>query len=291
MERVAGEDDPRLQRDVLASEPVRKAGPLTGGVCLTKIPLQRSAVVHVSSDARVALVSGLIDHAPLFPPASLELPDALAEDRRARESDAAFALGRLVWPASRLGELPPTERALSVVLDSGFEPRPGVEAAEAGFRDDLGGLAELAGAVYVEVPLDTKLEERLDALSDAGVHAKVRCGGAVVPAAAELAHFLRACRARGLAFKATAGLHHALRTSGEHGFLNLLAAVVFGDEERALTEDGAGALTLDEESFRWRDRAAEAGEIAQARRDRLHSIGSCSFFEPIEELEALGGLP
>jgi hypothetical protein len=28
----------------------------------------------------------LIDHAALFPPASMSLPDALEEDRRARES-------------------------------------------------------------------------------------------------------------------------------------------------------------------------------------------------------------
>jgi hypothetical protein len=30
-----------------------------------------------------------------------------------------------------------------------------------------------------------------------------------------------------LVFKATAGLHHPVRSNGEHGFLNVLAAVVF----------------------------------------------------------------
>ena len=243
------------------------------------------------SDARVALLYGLFDHAPLFPPAALGLDEALAEDRRAGESDVSFALGRLVWPASRLADLPRTPRALSVVLDHGFEPRAEIEAVEALFRDDLGDLRELERVAYVEVPLDTKLEARLDAVSFAGLHAKVRCGGAGVPSAAELARFVRACRERGLSFKATAGLHHALRTNGEHGFLNLLAAVVFGDEERALAEDERGAFALDAEGFRWRDRVAGVGEIAAARRDRLHSIGSCSFFEPIEELDALEALP
>ena len=242
------------------------------------------------SDARVALLRGLFDHAPLFPPASLSVADALDEDRQAQGSDAAFALGRLVWPASRLGELPRSGRGLSVVLDGDFEPRVEIEAVEALVRDDLGELAELAGAAYVEVPLDAHVELRLDAVSAAGLHAKVRCGGAVVPSAGDLARFLQACRARGLAFKATAGLHHALRTSGEHGFLNLLAAVVFGDEELALAEDEPGAVVLDEEGFRWRDRVAGASEIATARRERLHSIGSCSFFEPIEELAALEAL-
>ena len=257
---------------------------------MTEITLRRSAVVTDVSAARFTLLQGLFDHAPLFPPALLGLDDALAEDLRARESDAVFALGRLVWPASRLGELPRTGRALSVVLDGDFEPRSEIEAVEVVFRDDLGGLAGVAEAAYVEVPLDTHVESRLDAVSAAGLHAKVRCGGAVVPSTTEVARFLQACRERGLAYKATAGLHHALRTNGEHGFLNLLAAAVFGDEERALAEDEPGALVLEEEAFRWRDRVAGPSEMAAARRDRLHSIGSCSFFEPIEELAAFEAL-
>ena len=84
----------------------------------------------------------------------------------------------------------------------------------------------------------TALEPRLDAVAELGLRAKVRCGGAVVPSDAELAGFVRGCRERGLVFKATAGLHHAVRSNGEHGFLNLLAAVIFeGREEAALARD------------------------------------------------------
>ena len=75
-----------------------------------------------------------------------------------------------------------------------------------------------------------------------------------------------------------------------HGLLNLLAAVVFGDEEAALAETDAEAFALDAGSFRWRGRTAGAAELAAAR-GRFHAIGSCSFFEPVEELEALGVLP
>src|SRR5579864_1677560 len=50
-------------------------------------------------DARRALLSRLFDHAPLFPPASMALPDALEEDRRAQESDHAWLLGRFVVSA------------------------------------------------------------------------------------------------------------------------------------------------------------------------------------------------
>jgi hypothetical protein len=109
-----------------------------------------------------------------------------------------------------------------------------------------------------------------------------------VPTAAELAAFIRGCRERGLVFKATAGLHHAYPThSGEHGFLNVLAAAIFGDEEDAL-EEKAPAFVLDSESFRWRDREASPAQLADVRASLFHSVGTCSFFEPVEELERLG---
>jgi hypothetical protein len=243
-------------------------------------------------DARVALLSRLIDHAPLFPPASLALADALAEDRRARESPSAFMLARFVCPASRLGELPDVGRGVSAVLDGGpLAAIPAVEAVETAALADLAALAALAPEVYVEVPLDDGLEERLDAIAGRGLRAKVRCGGASVPSVPELAHFVRACRERGLGFKATAGLHHAVRADAEHGFLNLLAAVVFGEEESALAESDPSAFGLGSRAFTWRGRSAGTDELARARREQLRSIGSCSFFEPVEELEALGVLP
>jgi hypothetical protein len=212
-------------------------------------------------DARRALLTRFFDHAPTFPPASLPPAEALAEDRRARESEHAWMLGRLVWPAAELSGLPQEEaRALAVV-------EPGTE------RQDE--------AVYLEgVPLDE--------VAARGLRAKIRCGGEGVPTVDELAEFVRGCRSRGLVFKATAGLHHAYPTAaGEHGFLNLLAAAVFGDEEEALRE-GSPAFALDAESFRWRVREALPARLADVRASLLHSIGTCSFFEPAEELEGLG---
>jgi len=244
-----------------------------------------------STDARSALLGRLIDHAPLFPPASLALEEALAEDRRARESASSFVLGRFVCPASRLGELPDVGRGVSVVLDGPLASHPRVEAIEARAAGDLDELAAGALEVYVEVDLDDRLERRLDELVARGGRAKVRCGGARTPGVEELGGFVRACRERELVFKATAGLHHAVRTDGEHGFLNLLAAVVFGDAERALAETDPAAFSLDERAFAWRDRSAGPEELARARAGALHSIGSCSFFEPVGDLEQLGALP
>jgi hypothetical protein len=212
-------------------------------------------------DARRALLTRFFDHAPLFPPASLPPAEALAEDRRARASEHAWMLGRLVWPAGKLDELPQEEGRALAVVEAGKE-----------LQDD---------AVYLEgVPLDEVAAQ--------GLRAKIRCGGERVPTVEELAGFVRGCRSRGLVFKATAGLHHAYPTAeGEHGFLNLLAAAVFGDEEDALLEKPR-AFALDAASFRWRDREAPPALLADVRASLFHSIGSCSFFEPVEELEGLG---
>jgi len=246
------------------------------------------------TDARHALLGRLIDHAPMFPPASLGPSEALVEDARAAASQHAFMLARLVWPASRLGELPPSDRAISAVLDAPIPPGIRVEAVETPpLVDPAAGDAAIArGEVYVETPLDGGLDVRLDHLAGHGLRAKVRCGGASVPSVDALAGFVRACRVRGLVFKATAGLHHAVRSNGEHGFLNLLAAATFaGEEEGALAEDDPSTFALDDGSFVWRERSASPGELAGVRRDVLHSIGSCSFFEPVDELASLGMLP
>jgi hypothetical protein len=243
------------------------------------------------TDARHALLGQLIDHAPTFPPAALAPAEALAEDARAAASRHAFVLARLVWPASGLEQLASSTRRLSVVLDAPLREGAHVDAVEATYQDDLERLAGLAPEIFVEVAIDDGLDARLDRLSSHGFRAKVRCGGALVPDGASLARFVRACRERRLPFKATAGLHHALPTNGEHGFLNLLAATAFaGDEESALAETDASAFALDVDVFAWRGRTASAAELEDVRATVLRSIGSCSFFEPVEELVALGVL-
>ncbi len=216
-------------------------------------------------DARRALLTRFFDHAPMFPPASLPPAEALAEDRRARESEHAWMLGRLVWPSGRLEEIPQDEgRALALVGEEG-------------------GMEAQGEAIYIE-------GREPDDVASLGARAKIRCGGARIPPVEEVAVFVRGCRDRGVIFKATAGLHHAYPTAeGEHGFLNLLAAAVFGDEEEALRE-GPPAFALDAGSFRWRDREAKPGQLADVRASLFHSIGTCSFFEPVEELEKRGVL-
>lgn len=225
----------------------------------------------VGTDARRALLERMIDHAPLFPPAALPMDEALAEDRWARGSAEAWMLGRFVCPASRLGELGEDEIPLSVVLDAPADlSDPRIEAVE----------VPPGGDEHPDAP-EVYLEGRIEP----GYRAKIRCGGATVPTIPELAAFIRACREAGIVFKATAGLHHAVRGPDEHGFLNLLAACVFGDEEEALAAED---FELTAERFAWGGREAKPEELARVRRELFAGFGSCSFREPLDELKALG---
>lgn len=239
------------------------------------------------SGVETALFARLIDHAPLFPPASLPLAEALEEHRRARASDDGWIVRRFVAPASALPALNGEPLALSVVLDDDQADvdDPRVESVEippqTGTRSRLFSVES-----YAEV------EPRTIPVFAAGIagarRLKIRCGPNPPPVD-ELAAAIRACREHAVPFKATAGLHHAVRQDGQHGFLNLLAAAIVGDEEVALAEEDADAFRLDGDSFRWRDRAATAADVERGR-ELFVAFGSCSFSEPVDDLRALGFL-
>jgi hypothetical protein len=222
-------------------------------------------------DARRILLERLIDHAPMFPPARLPLPEALKDHRAARASDESWMLARFVCPASHLTQLP-EGLPVSAVLDDG--PVDGVEAVElrAGSAAEIRDFPTVDTEIYFEVS-DPNL---IAAIAERGAAAKVRCGGQTVPTVDELAAFIRACREAGVPFKATAGLHHPVRRGGEHGFLNLLAAAASEDVEQMLESDDPERLL--------------AADPRRAR-EALRSIGSCSFWEPVDDLKALGVLP
>jgi hypothetical protein len=147
------------------------------------------------------------------------------------------------------------------------------------------GLDDLLGEAYVELPLGDGLEEKVAALAERGLWAKVRCGGADVPTAAAFGRFISACRAARVPFKATAGLHHPLAADGSHGFLNVIAACAF-DDSAALSE----TVQLGPGGLRWRDRVAGSDELERVRREQLVAVGSCSFSEPVDDLRQLGVL-
>jgi hypothetical protein len=234
----------------------------------------------------------LIDHAALFPPASMALDEALAEDREARASEASFVIGRFVVPAARVADLPDDRPPLSVVLADaadadGLRDAEGVAAVEAPLdgpspapADLLAthrSLQALGAEVYFELVLDDGWRDSVPALVGAisalGARVKLRCGGAYTPSVEQVALVIAACRDAGVPFKCTAGLHHAVRRGDEHGFLNILAATGAPGPrlEEVLAEEDPEALDLD-----------------AADRSLFKSFGSCSWREPVDDLEALG---
>jgi hypothetical protein len=150
-------------------------------------------------------------------------------------------------------------------------------------------------------------------LSGLEAGAKIRTGGITpdaFPSAAAVARFLEACVGGDVPFKATAGLHHALR--GEypltyepncprgvmHGFLNVFAAAVLALTEDAPADRLEHVLTrADARSTRFEPaRLSIAGQtmlteqIEAAREGFALSYGSCSFIEPVSEMRAMGAV-
>jgi hypothetical protein len=257
-------------------------------------------------NAQRALLGRLIDHAALFPPASLDMPEAIEADRRARASEHAWMLDRFIVPASRLHELPPDAPRLSVVLDGGEGDLEAVaatphevELVEA--KIDPAWIPDTQALVNEKLPCvrafwelspGRGLRGAVAAVQEARAGAKIRCGGTTVPSVAEVAAFIAACRDAGVPFKATAGLHHPIRSGDRHGFLNLLAAAVFadGDLEAIVAEQDPEAFTLDDSGFGVHGRRAGPARIAEARAELFVAYGSCSFDEPVDDLRALGVL-
>jgi hypothetical protein len=250
------------------------------------------------------LLEGLVDYAGLFPPAALSMQDAVRNYARYREDEHSWALGRFVVPAERVREVPRTFPLSVLASPANIPEREPVLEVKATSAEDVEQIArQTAGrTVFVEIA-DLAL---LAPIREHGLRAKMRTGGITpdaFPTAESIAAFLRACSAAGVAFKATAGLHHPLRcvkpltyephaaVGMMHGFVNVfLAAAMLDDAERILVEEDAWAFTFDDDGVRWRDRRVTNDELRTMRRTFGISFGSCSFEEPIADLQALGWL-
>jgi hypothetical protein len=161
--------------------------------------------------------------------------------------------------------------------------------------------------VYLEVPINVELVAAVAECS--GRRLKVRTGGETAdkfPSPEAILQFLRASLRADVPFKATAGLHHALRSvhrltyqsdspSGlMHGFLNVFLAASFlkrGMDEvlvlELLKEQSPLAFRFDLDGVWWREHRLTARDLFVVRRDFAISFGSCSFIEPIEDLRTL----
>lgn len=294
-------------------------------------------------DAARVLLRDLIDYAGLFPPASLGMAAAVANYDAYLGSEHSWMLGRLIVPVARLGEfeeavgrLPETK--LQEGSHWGLSMLPGadvaadlsrvrefndrfasrtrfkiesieVRIANAAEIERLSGLIPSELETYFEIPLTDGVGDGIAAVACCGRRAKVRTGGETpdkFPAPESVVEFMRLCAASSVAFKATAGLHHPVRSlhrltyqadspSGVmHGFLNVFLGAAFlsaGMEARLvlelLNEQSAATFRFDAEGVLWREHRLGIGEIAGARRSFAISFGSCSFTEPVADLRAL----
>jgi hypothetical protein len=134
---------------------------------------------------------------------------------------------------------------------------------------------------------------------------KVRCGGLrpdAFPTPEQLAFIIARCREARLPFKATAGLHHPVRHHDpelqvmQHGFLNVfgagaLARVLDLTEpalRQVLRSEQLNAFTFDDDGFAFQDLRISTAQLETARSDFAHSFGSCSFEEPLDDLQVAG---
>jgi hypothetical protein len=224
-------------------------------------------------NAAGVLLRGLIDYAGLFPPASLTMTAAAANYDAYLGSEEKWILGRFILPVSRLDEfeeafvglpmakgrigfekwplsvIPGSDVAADIETIRKFNARTSnvsrgrevavesVEVKVAG-AEETKRLAEIIPpelTTYFEIPW-SDCSQCVRALAGSGGRAKIRMGGETAdkfPAPPSVIEFVRRCAAAKLAFKATAGLHHPLRSLHPftdqpespagmmHGFLNV----------------------------------------------------------------------
>ena len=258
------------------------------------------------------------------------MADAVAEYARHREAPDEWALGRFVVPLGKWGEfgkavaslgpidLPWPVSVLGAPSDAGVighllsdSTRFLVQSVECKVElgDDLALLSTLPARgcdVFVEASRLADFDALAPSIAGIGASGKIRTGGVTAeafPVARDVLRFLKACRGNGIRFKATAGLHHAVR--GEYrltyepsppigvmfGFLNISVAVAllwFGADDQtvlaALEESSADAFEFHDAGITWRMHHLTLSQLDEARSEFFMGFGSCSFREPMAEI-------
>jgi hypothetical protein len=273
---------------------------------------------------------GLFDDASLFPPASLPMAEAVAGHLRHKAAWYDQMSGPFVCADTRIPQLAAAltaagvlELDLALVLPGGAagldaamdavaaDPRLRLRAVEvpvdratgdepiAAIDALLAALdrTPLAGAsAFLEVPASQLSAEAITVVAEHRYRLKLRTGGATAdafPDAAILARCLTALAEGRLAFKCTAGLHHAIRHRAadtgfeHHGFLNVLLAVAAALDGAA--DDDVASILADQDGGRVAAGVSGLGPDTTADvRGLFTSFGTCSTDEPIADLVTLG---
>jgi hypothetical protein len=192
-----------------------------------------------------ALLSSVIDYAGLFPPAKLDMGQAMANYALYQTTPYSCMLGHFVVSASRLKELeellpmfPLTQWSLSVILTRDWESE--IDRVLSLHNNNQVAIAQrccqqiaslefpplppadiervfprLPAGVdcFFEIPFNQDLETYLSVLQQNGASAKIRTGGITAnafPSVTQLYQYVLAFAQARVPFKATAGLHHPL---------------------------------------------------------------------------------
>lgn len=277
--------------------------------------------------AAAVIFDQILDDAALFPPGDAPAERAVPAHVDHRRSARAPYVGAFIVPAARVTEIAilaadavrdrldlaitfsggpdAVAETLSRAADLDHIRVKAVEVAIPAGLTVVAAVSLLAAGLpesvhaFVEVPRDERRMDVIAALADTGLRAKFRTGGVAAdayPDEPELAEAINLTVAHGVAFKATAGLHHAIRNTDpatgfeQHGFLNIIVAV-------AAAADGAARDDL-AAILRSRDGIALAESVAALTvrqitdiRQRFLSFGTCSIVEPLEDLAHLGLVP
>jgi hypothetical protein len=263
----------------------------------------------------------IVDDAAIFPPGDTPLVDAADAYEARTDDDGAWLVGSFVLRDTDLPQLRDPVAPVSIVCTGGAGQLAGPthwvrrkNVAIAGMEIAVRDLDDLAGNVtrvvvatddletewpiFVELPqtaVDHAWLAAADVAAETGLRLKFRTGGLEAPAfptSETLAGWIDAALDRETPFKCTAGLHNAVRHTGEdgfehHGFLNVLVAtrMLFDgasvDEAVVVLEQRDGAVLVE---------AARELDLAGARR-WFTSFGSCSVAEPLADLRELGLVP
>ncbi len=262
--------------------------------------------------------AGLVDDAAIFPPGDAPLHEATAAYGARTAGEGAELVGTFVLKDTDLPLVRGFGGPLSVVVTGGAGQLAGpvglcarlgldlagLEIAVRDLDDPAGNVRRVVAAlrdVETDVPVHVELPHvahsaswfaAADEVAAAELRLKFRTGGldaSAFPAAHALARWIDAALDRETPFKCTAGLHNAVRHTGEdgfehHGFLNVLVAT-------RMLFDGAtvddAVMVLEQRDGATLVEAARELDLAGARR-WFTSFGSCSVAEPLADLRTLG---
>jgi hypothetical protein len=290
-----------------------------------------------------ALLTGIVDYAGTAPPAALDMKTAMRNYADYRQGEHVWMLGRYIVPLARLAEFaslvdecwPAVEADdrwwVSVTATPGesvdwgpvmaFNKRSTYGAAIDTLEiktDKVEDIRRVMASipegitVYFELTPSANITELLAAATQTEARAKIRTGGLsadMIPSSEAVARFVQDCAIAKVSFKASAGLHHPIRSlhaltakpegpSGTmHGFINLFLAAALlyhggsrEDAVRTLEEELPQAFSFGPVGVEWHDHQLATAHLRMVRERFAMSFGSCSFAEPLEDLQHLGWL-